>query len=308
MQIIYIGIDICKKYLDIASKTRGSTRRIANTPAACRCLAAGLSDNTHVLYEATGGCERNLAEALRSAQIPATRLNPRQVRDFARAKGLLAKTDAIDARVIVSFGEAFAPQPDPDPAPWAGALAELTTERQHVLGRLLAERNRLDCAALPETRRLARARIRSLENQLKRLLDLMRQLKARFADLAHRLERLRLIKGVGELSSFALLAAMPELGTLNKGQAAALAGLAPFNRDSGPWRGKRTIYGGRTSARRALYMVALVASRYNPTLAAFYQRLLENGKPKKVALTALMRKLINLFNSLIKYPDFIPAP
>lgn len=306
MQTIYIGIDICKNNLDIYPAH--PTRQIPNTTNAVRRLAVNLPDNVHVLYEATGGYERHLCEALRSARIPATRLNPRQVRDFARAQGLLAKTDAIDAKVIASFGEAFSPDPDPDPAPWAETLAELVGERQHVLDRLLVERNRLSCATLAETRRLARSRIRSLENQLKRLFELMGQLKARFAELAHRLERLCLVKGVGELSAFMLLAAMPELGSMNKGQAAALAGVAPFNRDSGPWRGKRAIYGGRPSARRALYMIALVASRHNKTLAAFYQRLLANGKPKKVALTALMRKLINLFNSLIKYPDFKPAP
>tara|TARA_R110002096_G_scaffold61443_6_gene152720 strand:+ start:3983 stop:4903 length:921 start_codon:yes stop_codon:yes gene_type:complete len=305
MNTIYIGIDICKLSLDIDSEP--FTGQIPNTPAACRRFLKKLPSGIHVLYEATGGYERVLARSLKAAGIDSTRLNPRQVRDFARAKGLLAKTDKIDAEVIRHFGEALTPEPDAEQPDWAEPLASLVGERDHLLGRLIAERNRLKDIHGAEVLRLAKARIQSLERQLNRILILMRRLAEQHEELKHRVQRLCLIKGVGEVSAFAALGHMPELGNLKKGQAAALAGLAPFNRDSGPWRGQRRISAGRPSARRAIYMSALVASRHNPVLKAFYERLLENGKPKKLALIAVMRKLINLFNSLIKYPDFTPA-
>lgn len=304
MNIIFIGIDICKHFLDVC--TLDSSFRITNTSAGCRKLLAKLPSQSHVIYEATGGFERVLAKSLRDAGVPATRVNPRQVRDFAKAKGLLAKTDSIDAKVLRCFGEAFSPAADETPPAWAEELSELVQERNHVMDRLVAERNRLDSLQGKEVRQLAHARIRSLKSHMDKLFSLMQSLRNRYCELDARVARLSLIKGVGELSAFGVLAAMPELGTLQKGQPAALAGLAPFNRDSGPWRGKRMISAGRTTARKAIYMAALVASRRNPILKAFYQRLLENGKPKKLALVAIMRKLINLFNSLIKYPDFVP--
>ena len=304
MNIIFIGIDICKHFLDVCFPD--GSFRITNTPGGCRKLLARLPERAHVIYEATGGFERVLSRTLRAAGIPASRVNPRQVRDFARAKGLLAKTDSIDAKVLRSFGEAFSPAPDKAPPAWAEELSELVQERHHVMDRLLAEKNRLSSLQDKAVLRLARARIRALERQMDKLFSLMCSLRTSSPELDARVSRLCLIKGVGELSAFGVLAAMPELGTLQKGQPAALAGLAPFNRDSGPWRGKRMISAGRASARKAIYMAALVASRRNPILKTFYQRLLENGKPKKLALAAVMRKLINLFNSLIKYPDFVP--
>lgn len=304
MKTIYIGIDVCKEYLDVASHRK--PYRVRNSIQSCNRLIRDLPDNAHVVFEATGGYERTLLRSLRESEIPASRLNPRNVRHFAKAKGLLAKTDVIDAQVLRSFGDTIHPTPDPLPPAWSEGLAELVTEREHVKTRLLAERNRLNCATLPETRRMAQARIRSLNNQLKMLLTLMREHKARHADLADHVKRFCTIRGVGELSALCVLAMMPELGSLNRGQAAALAGVAPFNRDSGPWRGKRMIYGGRPVVRKILYMTALVASRHNPILKAFYESLLEKGKAKKVALTALMRKIINLMNSIVKYPEFSP--
>jgi transposase len=227
-------------------------------------------------------------------------VNPRQVRDFARARGLLAKTDALDAQVLAHFAEVLRPQPRPLPDTEARALAALLTRRRQLVEMLTAEKNRLGSASA-SIRKSLRAHITWLE----------RELQHTDTDLTHAIQQspvwrekeelLRSVPGVGPVLTSTLLANLPELGTLTHKQIAALVGVAPFNRDSGTLRGKRTVWGGRAQVRAVLYMNAVVAARFNPVIRAFYHRLCRAGKAKKVALTACMRKLLVILNAMLKH-------
>jgi transposase len=272
---LYIGVDVAKVSLAIQFPDRlWST---ANTAAAHTALIADLKHlgAVHVICESTGGYERTLVLALHAAGIAVSAINARQIRDFARACGRLAKTDALDATIIRDYGRRLQPRPDPAPAPGEPEFAELI-----------------------------RARQRQLEKQLATLDDLIDAHVAAQADLAAKTERLQQVRGVGRVTALTVVALMPELGTLRDNEASALAGVAPMNRDSGQHRGQRHIHGGRAALRRVLYMAALTATVHNPILKAFYHRLRQNGKPAKLALTAVMRKLIILLNRLVKNPAF----
>ena len=252
-----------------------------------------------VLLEASGGLELPLVAALAAEAVPVVVVNPRQVRDFAKATGKLAKTDALDAAVLAHFAAVVRPPVRPLRDAETQALGSLVPCRHQVMTMLVSEKNRLSSAAAVRPR--IEAHIAWLERELGDLDKDLRQTLRQSPVWCEKDDLLRTVPGVGEQVSLTLLAYLPELGTLDRRQIAALVGVAPFNRDSGTLRGKRTVWGGRARVRAALYMGALVASRCNPIIRGFYQRLLACGKPKKLALTACMRKLLVILNSMLKH-------
>jgi transposase len=306
----YVGVDIAKNEIEIACPALGLRLTVENTPKAIARWVKTLlacQEPVHILCEATGGYERTLLEALWAQNLTVSRLNPRIVRDFARAKGLLAKTDAIDAAVLADYGRAFNPAPTKSPSAAQRRLAELVARREDLKALRAMEANRLEHLRDVALIKLAKKLLRQMDDHLAQLERMLKDLVAAEADLRTKTHRLTQIKGVGFITAVSLLASLPELGSLSRPAAAALAGVAPLNRDSGSFRGQRRIQAGRPLARRALYMAALVASRRNLILSAFYNRLRSAGKPPKLALTALMRKLVILLNSLLKYPNFLPS-
>jgi transposase len=303
----YLGLDLAKRTFDLSGHPALPRRTYANDAAGHATLIAALhqvAGPIHLLCEATGGYEHDLLAALHAAQVPVTLVNPRQVRDFARAKGLLAKTDALDAAVLAEYGRLFQPAPTLARTPSQQRLTALVTRRQELLEMITQEAHRAehhhDAFVVKQARRLTT----TLRRHLAQLEAEITALEKTDAKLAGQVGRLTGIAGVGQRTAWLLLAALPELGTLQRGQAAALAGLAPYNHDSGPQRGQRHIAHGRPLARRALDMAALVAARFNPVLRPFYQRLRAAGKPAKVALVAVMRKLVELANLLLKSSSF----
>lgn len=297
----FIGIDVAKLTLDVAVRPSGERYRVANGDAEIGALVARLTALRPVLIvlEATGGFEAAVVAAVATAGLPVVVANPRQVRDFAKATGQLAKTDVLDAQVLALFAERVRPAPRPLPDAATQAFDALLTRRRQLVEMLTAERNRLGFARAPIRRSISQ-HIRWLERQL---ADVDRDLDG--AVQASPLWRakedlLRSVPGIGPVVSRTLLGELPELGTLNRKQIAALVGVAPRARDSGTWRGKRAIWGGRASVRAALYMSALVAARCNPVIRAFHQRLRSAGKPAKVALTACMRKLLTILNAMLR--------
>jgi transposase len=298
----YVGIDVAKTQVDVAVRPTDSRWQVAYTDEGVQELASRLQTLTPtlVLLEATGGLEMPLVAALATANLPVVVVNPRQVRDFARATGKLAKTDSLDARALAHFAEAVHPVPRALPDADAQALTALVSRRHQVVSMVAAEKNRL-ARALPSVRPRIRSHISWLEQELK---DLDRDLQSRLRQSPLWREKenlLRSVPGVGPQLALSLLAYLPELGTLDRKRIAALVGVAPFNRDSGVFRGRRTVWGGRSRLRAALYMATLVASRHNPAIRVFYERLLAAGKPKKVALTACMRKLLTILNAMLKH-------
>lgn len=302
-----LGLDIAKRTLDLSPHPACPQRAYANDAAGHAALVAALrrvAGPIQIICEATGGYEKLLLGALHAAQVPVTLVNPRQVRDFARAKGLLAKTDALDAAVLAEYGRLFQPAPTAARTPAQTRLAALVTRRQELLEMLTQEQHRAEHRHDAFVIKKARSLTATLRRHLEQLEEEIAALEKADAKLAGQVQRLTAIQGVGQRTAWLLLAALPELGTLRRGQTAALAGLAPYNHDSGPQRGQRHIAHGRPLARRALYMAALVAARYNPVLRPFYQRLRAAGKPAKLALVALMRKLAELANLLLKSSSF----
>jgi transposase len=268
-----------------------------------RCLSGGVDGcgrpNDLVVLEATGGMEIPAASALAVLGVPVVVVNPRQVRDFAKSTGRLAKTDALDARVLAHFAEAVRPEPRPLPDEQARQLSALLSRRRQISEMLTAERNRLQSADSTVCRRL-NVHIRWLERELSDIDNNLDEAIKASPLWRVKSDILKSVPGIGPVVSFTLLSELPELGQLNRKEIAALAGVAPLNRDSGTLAGRRTVWGGRARVRAALYMAALVASRYNPVIKDFYLRLCARGKPKKVALTACMRKLLLILNSMVK--------
>lgn len=301
---VYLGLDIAKDSLQLDLPTKQVI--LKNSPAGHAALLSHLATvpAAHIICEATGGYERALVAALHQASIPVTVVNPQRVRLFARAGGKLAKTDALDAAVLSAFGTAYKPSPTPAPTAVQTELAALTTRRLQLKELLVAEHQRAEACSSKELRRLAAQFEKQIEKQLAKVEELITQLLAQEEALATRVDKLVAIPSVGRVTAVSVLAELPELGRFNSQQIVALAGLSPWNRDSGTWQGQRRISGGRAKARRALYMAALTASRSNSILKAFYDRLRAKGKPAKVALTAVMRKLLVLMNRLLKNPDF----
>lgn len=299
---IYIGIDISKLHLDLCHHQQSI--QIPNTEKAIRHWFKSLPPTAVLVCESSGGYESVLISLAHAAQRPIVRLNARQVRDFAKAKGHLAKTDKMDAQILVDFAEAFHPEPLAPADPLQQELAALVKHRAHLLAQITQNHNLTETLADKKLLALVAKTVAFLRKQINQLETLMADKISQSPQLAEKARRLQQVQGIGSLSATALIALMPELGSLSDTQAAALAGVAPFNRDSGQYRGQRHIAGGRSQVRSVLYMAALVASRHNPVLKSLYQRLLVNGKAKKLALTVLMRKLIILANRLLKYPNF----
>ncbi len=297
---VYVGIDVSKSHLDVFTPPLGAFR-VEYTDDGLAELVESISqvEITLVVMEATGKIESACAATLSRAGIPVAVVNPRQVRDFARASGRLAKTDKIDAEMIARFGEALQPEATKIRDEDEERFDELLTRRRQVIAMITTEKNRLGTVHDRKLRRRITAHIRWLEREL---ADVDREMSDAIEESPvwrGKDALLRSVPGIGETTSKVLLAELPELGKLTRKEIASLAGVAPMNRDSGMMRGKRTISGGRSVVRTALYMAALSASKHNPELRTFYQRLVAAGKPKKVALTATMRKLIILLNAVV---------
>ena len=302
MEHSFIGIDVAKDHLDVHVRPTGEVFRVTSDDAGLGTLLTRLRvlSPTVIALEATGGSEVPVAAALASAALPVAVVNPRQIRDFARATGQLAKTDTVDARVIALFAAAVRPPPRPVPDAQAQALGELMARRRQLVDMLGAEQNR---RRLLRDRRLQRqldAHIAWLEEALRRLdHDLTTLVRStpiwREAD-----DLLRSVPGIGPVTACTLIADLPELGRLDRRRIAALAGLAPFARDSGAFRGRRMIAGGRAPVRRVLYMATLAAIKHNPVIRLFHQRLRTAGRPGKVAITAAMRKLLTILNAMLR--------
>ena len=298
----FIGIDVARDSLEVAVRPVGEGWRVGNDAAAIGVLVRRLRGYGPVLIvlEATGGLEVPLLAALGSAGMPVVAVNPRQVRDFAKARGTLAKTDALDAEVLAHFAAAVRPAVRALPDAATRGLAALVTRRRQLLEMLVAEQNRRTSAP-PAIRTDIDAHLAWLRERLKGVDTELRQAVRGSPLWRAQEDLLRSVPGIGPVTSLTLLAELPELGTVDRKQIAALVGVAPLNRDSGTWRGRRSIWGGRAAVRAALYMAALVGTRHNPVLRDLYQRLVAAGKPKKVALTACMRKLLTILNAMLKH-------
>ncbi len=299
---VYTGIDVSKAALDVAVYGKVERHSFTNDEQGISQLVSWLKglNPEMVVMEATGGLETPLVAALGVAGVPVAVVNPRQVRDFAKSIGRLAKTDALDAEVIAHFGAVADLKPRPLPDAMTRELAAVLARRRQVLEMLTAERNRLGTALSHVTERI-RVHILWLEEELDKLNNDLSHIIRESPAWREKDDLLRSVPGVGPVLSTTLLADLPELGTLNRRQIAALVGVAPFNRDSGMLRGRRTVWGGRADVRGALYMGTLVATRYNPVIRRFYQHLCASGKMKKVALVACMRKFITILNAILRH-------
>jgi transposase len=298
----YLGIDVAKLHLDLRHLNQSA--RIANTKDAIGRWLKTLASEVVLVCEASGGYEALLVDLAQQSGRLVIRVNARQVRDFARAQGRLAKTDQIDAQTLVAFAEAFSPAPLAPPDPVQKRLAAMVKHRAHLLRQITQNNNVAETLTDKKLRSLLAKTVCFLRRQVKELEKLISAQTGDSPALSAKVQRLKQVQGIGPVTAASLVALMPELGSLSATQAAALAGVAPFNRDSGQYRGQRHIAGGRGPVRSTLYMAALVASRHNPILKALYQRLVARGKAKKLALTVLMRKLIVLANLILKKPEF----
>jgi transposase len=299
---VYAGIDVCKAWLDVYLHPIGRSFRVPNSKEGCARLALELTSAAAglVVMEATGKLHRLAHRELSAAGFAVAIVNPYRSRKLADALGQLAKTDKIDARVLAFYGAAIGPEVTPVPAKSLAELQELVLARQAAKAQETALKNQAAAAASPVLKRLLKAQLKAQARLIAGLEAAIAALLARDAGLRRRCELLASIKGIGPVVAATLVACLPELGMLGGGQIAALAGVAPMNCDSGDMRGQRRIKGGRAHVRSALYMAAVAASRCNPDLKAFYDRLRNAGKAAKLALTAVMRKLVLLANTLIR--------
>jgi transposase len=299
---VFVGIDVAKDHLDIAIRPGEKVWTVQNDEKGIEELVSQLKDDQPelVVMEATGGLEMNVASALSIVGIPVAVINPRQVRDFAKSTGKLAKTDTLDAKVLAHFAEAIHPEARFLSDEQARQLKALVGRRRQLIEMIVSEKNRSHSC---------------YKNVLDKVLDHIAWLEESLEELDKELAQvihdsavwrekdllLESVPGIGKITSGVILASLPELGTLDRKKIAALVGVAPFNRDSGTMRGKRSIWGGRAHVRCILYMATLSATRYNPVIKRFYNRLIEAGKTPKVALTACMRKLLVIINSMLRY-------
>jgi transposase len=303
---LYVGVDVAQDQLDIAFSNGAKPQRVPNAAAHLKRWVKTLAPQAPalVLLEATGGLERPLVAALEAAAIPCCVINPRLVRDFARATGRLAKTDRIDAQVLVEYAQKLQPEVRPPADPARLVLRELLLRRQQLLEMKVQEETRLRTAPKPVIPSL-RALLRVLEKEIAKLERQMDDFLKQHPPLRAETDLLESVKGVGPVLSRTLCGLVPELGSVDQKEIAALNGVAPFNCDSGHFRGKRVCWGGRSAVRSVLYMAALAAIRYNPRFQTFYQRLRAAGKPFKVAIVAVMRKLLITLNAMMR--DFYAA-
>lgn len=302
---IVIGIDIAKLTFDAAIGVGGSIETFSNYDVGHDAFVTKLAGMTVdlIVMEATGGLERDLACTLQAAGFAVSIVNPRQARNFAKALGYLAKTDRIDAKALAELAQVLARHPERDrfvsrlPTPEQQALQALVARRRQLVVMLVAEQQRLSVCH-DAARKSIEALIKAIRAQLDEVeAKLARHIETHHAKLA---QQLTSVRGVGPATVATLIADVPELGKLSRREISALVGVAPFNRDSGQMRGKRTIFGGRGQVRRGLYMAALAAIRFNHVIRSFYERLVSAGKPKKVAIVACMRKLLTILNAMVK--------
>jgi transposase len=302
MKDLVVGIDISKDSLDIGvvpTSEKWSTTNDVDGLAELSCRLSDLSPRL-VVMEATGGLERPVQAVLEQAGLKCAAVNPRQVRDFAKSMGILAKTDSLDALVLASFGEKVEPEARPGKDPDTQELEAILTRRRQLVGILTGEKNRLKQVRSVQVRKNIQEHIDWIEECIK---DLDKDMRMRIKDMPEWREKGKIIQsvpGVGPVTMCALLALLPELGRLTRRQIAALVGVAPFNRDSGKFKGQRRIWGGRAALRSVLYMAALTAIQWNSVIKAFYNRLIEAGKKPKVAITACIRKLVIILNSMMR--------
>jgi transposase len=298
---VFVGIDVSKEKLDVAVRPSGELMSFSNDEDGISVMADFIKPFSPLLivFEATGGLETASVGMLAAKGLPVVVINPRQVRDFAKATGRLAKTDAIDAHVIARFGEAVRPEVRPLKDEETKRLAALITRRRQIVEMITAEKNRLS-RTTPWTLKDIQNHVAWLEKCLKKADKNLNDLLRKSPVWREKSDILQSTPGVGPVLSMTLLSNLPELGALNRKQIAALVGVAPLNRDSGSFRGKRMIWGGRASIRSVLYMSVTCAIRFNPVIKKFYQRLRDAGKLHKVAMTACMRKLLVILNTMIK--------
>lgn len=296
----FIGIDVSKARLDVAA--HGGGFAVDNTEAGIEQLCQQLKALAPelVVMEASGGYERMGVAALAAAGLPVVLVNARQVREFARATGVLAKTDRLDARVLAHFAQAVRPAVRPLPDAQSQALDELLARRRQIVAALVAEKNRLGLARTPLVKRSVREAVKTYERLLEMIDRELDSLIKASPLWREKEDLLRSFKGIGPVSARTLIAELPELGLLNRKQIASLVGVAPIARDSGSWRGRRSIWGGRGQVRAILYMATVTAMRFNSQIRTFYLRLRQAGKPGKVALVACMRKLLTILNAMVR--------
>lgn len=297
----FVGIDVSKDHLDLEVRPGGPLFTVPNDDAGVQELVSRLLPLSPkvVLLEATGGYENLVVAALGLAQLPVKVINPRQARDFAKALGKLAKTDKIDAAVLAQFAQLVQPQPGSLPDAAQKKLINLVARRHQLIDMQVMEKNRLHQAS-SEVQPMIQQHIDWLTEELAKLDRRLDDFIKKTPIWQEKVKLLQSVKGIGPVISLGVLAYLPELGTLNRKKIAALVGVAPFNHDSGKFKGKRMIRGGRSKVRCLLYIASVVASRFNHTIRAFYQKLLQAGKPKKVALTACTRKLLTILNAMVK--------
>jgi len=302
---VFIGIDVAKAELEVAVGPEGEGWSVANDTVGIGKLVSSLGklNPALIVLEATGGYQRDATLALAEAGLPVVVVNPRHVRDFARSTGQLAKTDQIDARVLARFASQVRPELRPIPGPETAVLKALAVRRHQIIDMIVAEKNRRETALKAILPQIVK-HIRSLERDLHNIdADIDRTIRSS-PIWCETDTLLRSVPGVGPATSTTLLTHLPELGSLNRREIAALVGVAPMNRDSGTFRGRRMIIGGRARVRSGLYMATLVGIRHNPELAAMYQRLTHRGKVPKVAIVACMRKLLTILNAMAR--DRVP--
>jgi transposase len=299
---VTIGIDISKHHLDVHTHPEGCVQQFTNDSAGHARLIAWITPRrpSRIIFEATGAYHRSRQNALAKAGLPGVKVNPWQARRFAEATGKRAKTDAVDAAMLARFGATLQPPIQSPPPAAIGGLAELLSARRALVKNRTAALNRGTTLTLPLLQRQNRQQLKQIEAQIKAIDREQARLVAQDEALKARFDRLLSIPGLGAVSALAMLIDMPELGTMDAKQAASLAGLAPITRQSGTWQGKSHIQGGRAQLRHTLYMPALVAIRFNPPLKATYQALRKAGKPAKVAIVAIMRKLLIMANALLR--------
>lgn len=306
----WVGIDVSGDELHVAASDRKEVRRFAYDGAGLARLVAFLEKVApeRIVLEGTGGLERKAVDVLQDAGFSVAVVNPARVRSFAACAGLLAKTDALDALAIARFAEKMQPGPDAPTPTILRRLRDLTARRDQLVAQRTREKNRLKRAADPDARASIERSLAFVEAELVEIEGLRRRLVDADEATRERARRLRTISGLGPVTSATLVSELPELGKLSRTKISRLVGVAPINRDSGTMRGKRTIGGGRARVRTALYTPTLVATKHNPILRAFYERLVAAGKPHKVALIACMHKLIHIANAMLRDDrDFHPA-
>lgn len=299
---LWWGIDVASDKLDLACYEGAKVLTFANSPRGIKQLVAHISNRgaARIVIEATGGYELPLLTALADAELPVVCINPRQLRSFATAVGELAKTDAIDARLIARFAHDVRPEIRSLPTAQQRRFGDLAARRRQLVSMRTAESNRLRTTCPPEIKLSIKKMLAFLDRQIAQLEQQLSKLVATDEKWQQRDQILQSVPGVATVTSQALLAELPELGQLEHKQIAKLAGVAPLNRDSGKFRGRRMIMAGRGAVRTALYMATLSASRFNPTIRRFYERLRSAGKPFKVAMVACMHKLLTILNAMIR--------